>query len=172
MLSAEKEDLERQLIHLADYDPMTGIYSEKAFRALLDSYYQDAVSYGIALFDVDRLSLINEKYGAEIGNRVLQEIAGILKDTMESDRLVAKCAGGMFALVLKGEDLPYLFDLAQAIRFRITDELSLPEETENVTVSGGVYYPDVSETPHREMHGAYLNLQKAKKAGGNCVAAE
>lgn len=168
---AERNELKQRVAQLSDFDPMTGIYGEKAFLGVLNSYYEQGLSYGVILFDVDHLAVINAKYGAETGNRILQDIAAILKDVMESERLVSKCAGGTFAMVIKEEDTEYLFDLAQAVRFRIEDELTVPDESETVTVSGGVYYPSEAEPPQQVMNGAFENLQKAKKAGRNCVVA-
>lgn len=166
----EENALMRQRIErLSDFDPMTGIYGEKAFRGILESYYAEAVPYGVILFDVDYLAVINSKYGAEAGNRVLQDIAAILKDVMESDRLVAKCFGGTFALVIKEENTAYLFDLAQAIRSRIENEVVIPDADWDVTVSGGICCPPSAESPHQVMNGAFENLQRAKKAGRNCV---
>lgn len=167
----EAEALKQRVTQLSDYDPMTGIYGEKAFRGVLDDYYKENVLYGVIFFDVDHLAVINARYGAETGNRILQDIAAILKDIMESERLVAKCTGGTFVLVIREENTEYLFDLAQAIRFRIEDELTLPEESETVTVSGGVYCPLTVESPDQVMRCAYENLQKAKEEGYNCVVA-
>jgi predicted signal transduction protein with EAL and GGDEF domain len=63
-------------------DPLTGALNRPWFDRLLDREFTQAVVFGrdlsVAHVDIDRFKIINDRYGAQVGDKVLQSCAGAL----------------------------------------------------------------------------------------------
>ena len=95
---------EAQLTELAQHDPLTGLANR---RRLTDALYQalnqamDNRSEGaVLLVDLDRFKPVNDHYGHEIGDRLLQEVARRLQECVAPSDTVARLGGDEFVLLL------------------------------------------------------------------------
>ncbi len=90
--------LERQLT----YDALTGLYSRHILSENLKSQSYDM----LCLVDIDRLQFINDLYGADVGNQVIQKIANILSQISRAYGCdVYRTSGDEFALT--HQNMPY-----------------------------------------------------------------
>jgi diguanylate cyclase (GGDEF)-like protein len=95
-----------QLAHEALHDPLTGLSNRKLFfsranEALdyaLDHRHKAAVIY----IDLDDFKMINDGFGHDVGDEVLNAVARRLKANVRSDDTVARLGGDEFAIVLHG----------------------------------------------------------------------
>ena len=95
-----------QLAHEASHDPLTGLSNRKLFfsranEALdyaLDHRHKAAVIY----IDLDDFKLINDGFGHDVGDEVLNTVAQRLQANVRSDDTVARLGGDEFAIVLHG----------------------------------------------------------------------
>ena len=93
----------------------TGLLNENACVSRLKEMlgYAKMEEYAAVYFDLERFGLINDKYGMEVGNRVLSEYAGILGKIVRRDELLARQGGDRFiAIVLKRNLDVFLAQLA------------------------------------------------------------
>ena len=94
------------LVRQGTQDPLTGVLNRRAGELALQQYWQpDARKpqpLAVAFFDLDHFKLINDQYGHEAGDRMLQQFAKALQQHAEAvDRLV-RWGGEEFVLLMPG----------------------------------------------------------------------
>lgn len=123
--SAERAHTER-LAHLALHDPLTGLPNRVLLADRLDAALAQRVpaghAVGVLFVDVTSFKEVNDRYGHDAGDIVLQEIAARLQAATRSGDTVARLAGDEFVVVL-----PVVADgEARAIAARIVDAFEPP----------------------------------------------
>lgn len=174
----EKElDTERHLQHeRALHDRLTGLPN----RELLHDRIEQAIQYSIrnnqicaALFlDLDRFKPINDTYGHQIGDLVLQEAALRLSNaTREVDTLCRLGGDEFFVLAQDINSLEAAEALALKLQEQIESPLNIPNLPASVTVSTSIGiclfpYPNASaiDVIRRADHAMYENKKRRKKA--------
>ena len=155
----------------ATTDSLTGICNRRNLLELLQADIQESKRYGMPLalifFDIDHFKLINDTYGHEAGDSVLQELTAIVNAIIRQTDVFARFGGEEFVLVVHDNDLRTGFELAEKIRSRV--EQHGFQQTGTVTCSFGVaqFYPD--DTMESLIKRGDSAMYAAKKAGGNRV---
>lgn len=105
--------------NLADTDDLTGIWNKRWLRRQLPNEIERSRIYSIplslAMFDVDDFKLINDRFGHVIGDVLLSELCGSVRETLRPPDMFARFGGDEFAVVLPHSDL----DGARAVADRI-----------------------------------------------------
>ncbi|HUI44488.1 MAG TPA: diguanylate cyclase [Nitrospirota bacterium] len=113
------ELLERQ----ATTDPLTGILNRLKFNNTLNSEIQRSKRYAIPLslimFDIDHFKNINDSYGHHVGDRVLYEIVGLVKENIRVHDFFARWGGEEFMLLATNTEQDNARLLAENLRFMI-----------------------------------------------------
>ena len=102
-----RERLVRQRLEaLARTDPLTGLANHRHFherlRAELDRAGRDGTNLALVVLDLDHFAGLNDRRGHRFGDRVLSEIAVTIGAGVRASDLVARVAGGRFAVLLPG----------------------------------------------------------------------
>ena len=92
-------ELER-LRRLAYEDELTGIGNLRAFREEVARQIKSDKPFGILYLDLDRFKTVNDTYGHLAGDRVLREVALVLKNTVASNAHTYRLGGDEFALIV------------------------------------------------------------------------
>ncbi len=102
-ISASKQTAE-QLFHMAHFDNLTGLVNRQAFLDRLNGalLHAERFSERLALLfvDLDGFKLINDNLGHRIGDRLLAELAGRIKDCVRESDTVARIGGDEFTVIL------------------------------------------------------------------------
>jgi len=89
-------------------DALTGLYNRRHLDEFLEDAYHQAISEGrplsIAFADLDKFKSINDTYGHQVGDQILETTAKILKANVRGDDLVARYGGEEFIIVYPGTD--------------------------------------------------------------------
>lgn len=98
--------LQRQLVHAASHDSLTGLSNRAHFMAtmrdLLEETRQDpGTQHQLLFIDLDRFKEVNDTAGHMAGDALLKRIATILRGCVRRNDLVARLGGDEFAIVLK-----------------------------------------------------------------------
>jgi diguanylate cyclase (GGDEF)-like protein len=164
--SARTAILQRtQLAHLATHDPLTGLRNRRGLDELLEGQR----SVAVLVCDIDRFKQINDRYGHEGGDRVLQRFGELLLSLARTTDVAVRLGGEEFCLVLPQTDHPGALEAAERLRVTVQEQLTDMVEG-GVTVSIGVATTtdgvleakDLLATADRRMYGA-------KQAGRNRV---
>lgn len=104
-----QSDLETRNADLAELsrtDALTGLPNRRAFDAALRSALGDGTVRGpsVALIDIDHFKTINDVHGHPVGDRVLADVARVLRESAGALATVSRYGGEEFAVLLPGAD--------------------------------------------------------------------
>jgi len=127
----ERKHLVEQLRYLSTNDALTSLYNRTRFnneiRILDDLPFQ---ATGFILSDVDGLKFVNDTLGHQSGDRLLINIANILKLTVPDCNLLARIGGDEFAIIYHSCSREGLEAICERIRQQIViyndNNVSLP----------------------------------------------
>ena len=97
--NAAQED---QLRYQAEHDALTGLLNRGAFDALKQSLGREHCPVGLLIVDVDKFKQVNDGFGHEMGDKILQKVANLLTENFQSIGKPARIGGDEFAVVLTG----------------------------------------------------------------------
>ncbi len=167
------EERTTQLSRLAAIDGMTGLFNRSHFLLRGETEFERAQRYhhplAILLLDIDRFKSINDRYGHDMGDRVIVELANILRYMAREADVTARLGGEEFVVLLPETDVTQAGILAERLRIAIA---ATPLQTVcdvRLTVSIGVSGSDGNATLGELLKQADLALYKAKNAGRNRV---
>lgn len=172
---SEHKQLERRLHELAITDALTGRYNRRYFMAKLDENYRYAKRYGsclcLLMLDVDYFKSINDRYGHDGGDRVLQQIAAIIQGELREVDILARLGGEEFGALLPNIALDHGRQVAERIRQAVeVMNLQLRDEAVRVTLSVGIAIAENGiPAPEQLLKQADTALYEAKRHGRNCV---
>jgi diguanylate cyclase (GGDEF)-like protein/putative nucleotidyltransferase with HDIG domain len=133
---------ELEAMRLALTDPLTGLGNHRHFHERLDHDLGEAEEKGIPLslcvFDIDNFKDLNDRLGHPVGDRVLAQVAGHLRQDGEAFRV----GGDEFALLLPGRDEPEAVGVAEAVLRRVEPIEAEPEVPVKLS-AGVVSYPQL-----------------------------
>ncbi|ENO77285.1 diguanylate cyclase [Thauera sp. 27] len=105
-LQARIEEATAQLAHQARHDPLTGLPNRRAFEESIEqavSIHRRAGDVVTLLYiDLDRFKPVNDTCGHAAGDRLLRELAGLLRARLRAEDHVFRIGGDEFAVILRG----------------------------------------------------------------------
>ena len=164
MYNAYKKSIE-SLNYKASHDELTGVYNRAGYDLIRSSL--DMKTTAMLLFDADVFKSVNDQFGHETGDRVLQRIATVLKRNFRSDDYICRIGGDEFVIFMVhiGQEPVKLIEHKVA---RINQELS--DEVDGVppiSLSVGVSYNPEGNNPDEMFRQADTALYRVKENGRN-----
>ncbi|MDX3186801.1 GGDEF domain-containing protein [Streptomyces sp. MN03-5084-2B] len=105
-------------------DPGTGVLTAASWRGAAEARLAGpGPGPAVLLLDLDHFRLLNDRYGARIGDAVLRAVAGTLRDEVRAADLVGRSGGEEFAVLLPGTGPFDAMAIAERIRLRIASTL-------------------------------------------------
>lgn len=176
-LLLSKIELLEDTHQLAITDGGTNLYNQRYFYSMLEKIYQQSVSnnkpFSVIIFDIDDFKILNDRYGHIFGDKVLEEIACLLKSNIRKNDILARYGGEEFGLILPftGQELAY--KIAERMRKVIEENNFVTSNGEVIktTISGGVAtYPEcMVKDPVELVKMADSALYRSKGEGKNRV---
>ncbi len=163
-----------QLHRVASCDPLTQCLNRRALLEKLDfelaRHTRYGTSFGVILLDLDRFKTVNDRYGHDVGDRVLVAAAECLRAQLRPIDSLARWGGEEFLcliahvtedeLLAKAEDLRYM--LAQSPLVFSPAEISV-----TASLGAAIYQP--SQTTLEMIAQADRAMYRAKNSGRNRV---
>jgi diguanylate cyclase (GGDEF)-like protein len=160
-VARENARLHEETYQMAMADALTGAGSRRRFqvegRLLFETAQRASDSVCVLLLDIDHFKMVNDRWGHEVGDRVLQRVAATCRDELRGTDLFARYGGEEFVVVVPGARDGEGMMLAERIRAAVGN-VTHPELDGGVTVSIGV----ASDVPAR---GATLDALVARADG-------
>ncbi|MGE5471528.1 MAG: diguanylate cyclase domain-containing protein [Bacteroidota bacterium] len=169
----ERKMAEATIWHQANYDALTGLANRRLLNHRLEQMITDARRcreiIALLFVDLDGFKAVNDAYGHEAGDCVLQETARRLQTGIRDSDLAARLAGDEFLIVLR-----YLAsrDHAGTVAGKLLESLTSPcrFHGENLRVSASIgisLYPDDANNAEELVKVADQAMYRAKEAGKN-----
>jgi len=166
-LHKAKEELHFQAFH----DPLTKLPNRSYLEIELEKAMGRANRYGtklaVCMIDLDDFKPINDKFGHNKGDIVLQTIALRLKNTIRKTDFVARLGGDEFVLLLESiKDSKHLEKILKAIEKAVKTPIEIvPNVFVDVGLSMGVYLYDKTKNISQEriIKKADIAMYKAKQ---------
>ncbi len=165
-----------RLYSIAITDELTGLYTQRYFRHVLEKEYSylkktSGGTFSLLILDLDDFKKVNDTYGHLTGDRVLEETALTLRETIRENDLAFRYGGEEFAVVLHKTTNGTAETLAERIRAAIADMDILHDSGSlKITVSIGIAnYPQNASTIRQLIAKADKALYNAKRSGKNKV---
>ena len=165
-----------ELERLAHTDSLTGLYNRRLFMQRLREEAERVNRHNgclsILLFDLDHFKQINDRFGHETGDRVLQSVARAANDVKRVSDITARIGGEEFALLLPETDREGAMRLAHRLRAAIESARTPDPAGDPVSVTASIGVATVSsqsEDPALALKLADAALYRAKNAGRNQV---
>jgi diguanylate cyclase len=169
--------LESMFEHLVDLesgkDALTQLLNRRFLPAILTREAEIARNehkpFALLLIDVDHFKRINDEHGHHAGDRVLQQVATLLQNSLRAGDFVFRYGGEEFLVVLVEMDARHALRVAEKIRSRVAGErLLIASGGElQVTVSIGVAMHDGHPDYQRLIARADEAMYRAKQNGRN-----
>lgn len=167
----------RQIQSLADTDHLTGIANKRAFSAKLPQEIDRARVYGVPLsvlmLDLDDFKLINDTLGHPMGDVVLSEFCGAIRETLRPPDFFSRFGGDEFALILPHTDLPGAVAVAERVLQKLRALTIQDTEDGSVRCSASIGIATLLDDDGSQtelLRRADERLYVAKRAGKNRMA--
>ncbi|MFQ5794924.1 MAG: EAL domain-containing protein [Candidatus Bipolaricaulia bacterium] len=167
----ERKRFEAQLVHLANRDPLTGLFNRRRFQEELERQFAQARRYrtqGALLFlDLDSFKDINDSLGHQAGDELLTSLAALLRERLRETDILARLGGDEFAILLPHTEA----DQAQAVAEDLLETVRyhtvvIDEHPIGITTSIGIaLFPDHNITVEELLTRADLAMYHAKENG-------
>ncbi|MBD5655263.1 MAG: GGDEF domain-containing protein, partial [Candidatus Eremiobacteraeota bacterium] len=171
----ERRTYERQLEHMADHDPLTGVGNRRRFGRELNGHVSRMARYGadgaLLMLDLDHFKSFNDTQGHSEGDRLMVRIAHGLESRLRDSDVFARLGGDEFAVLLPFADEGATIAVAEALLQVVRDQ-AMPAVIgvqKWVTASVGIALFTDGECLSAEqmMANADLAMYDAKDAGRN-----
>ncbi len=171
--------INQKIEDLSRIDSMTGLFNRRHLLEQFELYkkrsQREGFYIGLVILDLDRLKLINDKYGHKQGDLAIEAFAKTLRSRTRSTDIAARIGGDEFCLLVSPIDKEGLVILTESIREKM--ELlripiySTPGETLTLTVSiGATLFQSSDEPSFDELYQKIdTALYKSKHEGRNRI---
>lgn len=132
------KDAYEEVARLSMMDYLTGVYNRRGlFQIIKDICDKDR--NGIILLDIDFFKDINDQYGHNAGDIVLQEIVRRIDIIKEKNYVVTRWGGEEFLIILPGKDKNESFDFAELLSKSVTEKpFNICGKEINVSFTAGI----------------------------------
>jgi diguanylate cyclase (GGDEF)-like protein len=181
LLAAYTERMQLEPNDAAIVDKLTTLHTRPLFDAVLAKELERAGRYGypmsLILFDVDRLSAINQEHGYGVGDKILERLGILIRQYFRQHDWVARYFEDAIAVLLSRTDAAHATDLAERVRATVEDRLEFTdhrtERPVRVTLSAAVVNVSVNAGDvidrERLLNDAESGVERAKQQGRNRV---
>jgi diguanylate cyclase (GGDEF)-like protein len=166
---------QQRLSDQATQDPLTQVLNrrggEDAHATMMEKAQSQSADVSVIVFDIDHFKQINDQYGHEIGDAVLQKVVSHLQHHIRQTDAVCRWGGEEFIVILNNCKSHQAYKLAEQIRTSVA-MVTFDDDcgTIQLTMSGGVAQTLPGEVLENVVKRADKALYQAKRDGRNQVA--
>ena len=167
-----------KVLDLAIIDGLTKLYNQSYFKRYISMEVRRAVAgqymVGLIIGDLDNFKKYNDNLGHSFGDRILQEIAQIIKTHISELDFPVRYGGEEFAIVFPYADVKRVFSVAENIRKSIEQHVFKGADSDSslgsITISIGIAFCPLDATNADDLiEKADFMMYRAKKLGKNKI---
>lgn len=173
--SLERKRASQLLTHLAHRDPLTGLANRLTFRDRLahamTMAHRTESKVAVIAVDLDHFRPINESFGHEAGDTLLQEVATRLQGAVRGSDTVARLGSDQFGIIVESiEDAEHPAQVIERLRAGLSRSFMIGGHAIEVSASLGVAaFPGSGNTVEDLIRSADEALTQAKRHGALCL---
>lgn len=171
----ERKNFEAQLAYLANCDPLTNLLNRRRFHEELENWLAHVRRYGtngaLLFLDIDNFKYINDTLGHQVGDKLLVDLALLLRKRMRKTDILARLGGDEFAIILPHVSTDQARSIAQNILESTKNTIIVDKmQSLGITASIGIaLFPEHGDEAETLLSYADLALYKAKEEGRNRI---
>ncbi len=154
---------------LASQDPLTGIFNRRKvvtlIEEMIEAYHKRGQPGSLLLLDIDRFKTINDTFGHDVGDRVLQNFVSFLQNNVRHTDFVGRWGGDEFIILCPHSNVQDVQQLMQ----RIERNMELPgfAHKQEIGISFGMAACQEQDTVDSLIKRADIGLYHAKQKKRN-----
>lgn len=166
---SEQHKAKKALTLLTLNDTLTNIGNRRFFDQKLKEYITLSERYNtpfsLMVLDIDFFKKINDRYGHDIGDKVLMDFSNLIKNSLREGDIFARVGGEEFSILLPLTTKDKAYSLAQKLREIVEESNGITP----ITVSIGLVQYEKGDDTQLVFKRADAVLYKAKETGRNKV---
>lgn len=167
----QRKRAEAEIHLLATTDSLTGIANRREFSAILAREVDRAKRYGtpmsLAMYDLDYFKRVNDTFGHDVGDYVLQTVTGLVKENIRANDVVARWGGEEFMVLMPQSDVQAARNASEKLRLAIAAHHF--DKVGSLTASFGVAAFEPQDDLNSLLKRVDDALYRAKEQGRNRV---
>ena len=170
----ERKTAEDKIKYLAQHDPLTGLPNRNLLHdrvtVVLAHAQRKQEQAAFLLFDLDNFKQVNDNFGHQTGDALLQEVANRLRGLVRASDTICRLGGDEFVLVLNDiSDRSDVIRASEGLLRSICPELAIQGQPMGISPSIGIaLYPRDGADLETLLANADRAMYCAKREGGNC----
>ena len=181
VLDLRRRDARQELLNLARLyekaaktDELTGLPNRRAMQNQLERelhrFSRSGHHFSVILLDIDHFKQVNDHYGHDAGDQILQDFASLLVELSRTSDLASRWGGEEFLLLLPDTSLLEALALAERLRSAVEQHEFIHDGQHiPVTISAGVCTTNRAGSIEELLRQADNNLYSAKSQGRNRI---
>jgi len=166
-----------QLLGLTRTDPLTGLGNRRA----LDDFIANEVARGlrsgklfvVCMIDIDHFKLVNDQYGHDIGDKVLEILAQIITKSARPADFQGRLGGEEFCTILVETSYDQALHATERLQQAIVDHVfDFEDQTFSISASFGLALWQPEKSIEHLLKAADIALYRAKKSGRNRICSD
>ncbi|MBD3796170.1 MAG: GGDEF domain-containing protein [Campylobacterales bacterium] len=157
-------------------DGMTGLYNRRFLEEFIDQVISQAnrqnETYTVMMLDVDFFKMVNDTYGHDVGDKVIVELASVLKTNTRKADLAIRYGGEEFLILLHNASAEGALLVAQKIHkafCALSFDVGSGEKLKKTISIGIAKYPEDADSIWKTIKFADTALYEAKNTGRNKI---
>ena len=169
VFASRSEQQRAQLEKLALHDPLTGASNRRGMQEELEvaiaASERNGEPLALFVFDLDHFKQVNDSLGHDEGDRVLVQVAEIVRASTRANDRFFRLGGEEFGLLVPGAPATTLLAIAEKLRHTVEREVRCGNRP--VTISVGATPYCTGEAPSNWQRRADAAMYRAKRTGRN-----
>jgi len=176
-LALRRITLYEQVEQLALTDSLTDVHTRRYFWERFEEELRRAqkrkMQLSFLMLDVDNFKKFNDQYGHMTGDRILNKIGSVIKESVREIDIAGRYGGEEFSVVLPDTGVDGAKFVAERIRTAVENTLiKAYDHVLKVSISIGIAtFPKDAKEPQSLVEKADMALYRAKEIGRNCTYA-
>lgn len=169
-------EVNKKLNYFATTDELTKLMNRRCFFERADAEASRASRYGrkasLAILDVDFFKEVNDQFGHQVGDSVLEHVASVIVETIREHDVIGRIGGEEFALLMPETNLDEGKEICERVRLAVSSNtVTVDDHSISVSVSMGLSEVKVEESTIGDaMIRADQALYDSKHKGRNLIS--